>query len=291
MLAAVVLLCAATVSAIRLEPVRGQEPVAPIDFARDVQPIFRQACYGCHGPSQHMGGFRLDRRSDAMRGGTIAVIGPGNSAGSRLYLRLIGNDFGAQMPLTGTLKPEQVNTIKLWIDQGAPWPDAAANETPLPPLDPAVQRLMSAALHGDLDTLRKALDAGASPNARNHAGATPLMWAVADLERTRLLLDHGADPNAKSDDGRTPLMIASGRTGGAPVVRLLIDRGAEINVQAPGPLGETNALVEAAYTGDEQIMRLLIDRGADPKSALVAIPLAIPAQCRGMCRPALGGRR
>src|SRR5262245_18601388 len=72
-----------------------------VDFAKDVQPILRQSCVGCHGPSQQMGGFRLDRRREAMRGGTIAVIGPGNSDGSRLYQRLIGSEFGAQMPPTG----------------------------------------------------------------------------------------------------------------------------------------------------------------------------------------------
>src|SRR6266536_367914 len=49
-----------------------------VDFARDVQPIFKQYCYGCHGATVHQSGFRLDRRSDAMRGGTITVIGPGN---------------------------------------------------------------------------------------------------------------------------------------------------------------------------------------------------------------------
>ena len=116
-------------TAVLFQPAFAQEPAPPVDFVRDVQPIFRQSCYGCHGPSQRKGGFRLDRRSDAMRGGTISVIGPGNSAGSRLYLRLVGSDFGAQMPLTGTLKPEQVAIIKAWIDQGAHWPDAAAGET------------------------------------------------------------------------------------------------------------------------------------------------------------------
>ena len=38
-----------------------------------------------------------------MRGGTIAVIGPGNADGSRLYHRLIGDKFGIQMPPTGAL--------------------------------------------------------------------------------------------------------------------------------------------------------------------------------------------
>src|SRR6478736_6145614 len=90
----------------------GAQAPATVDFVADVQPILRQQCYGCHGPTQQMNGFRLDRRRDAMRGGTIAVIGPGNSDGSRLYHRLIGSEFGIQMPPTGALPKEKVAIIK-----------------------------------------------------------------------------------------------------------------------------------------------------------------------------------
>ncbi|HLW79234.1 MAG TPA: c-type cytochrome domain-containing protein, partial [Terriglobia bacterium] len=51
------------------QPLDAQAP-AKVDFRRDVQPIFKTYCVGCHGPTQQMNGFRLDRRSDAMRGGT-----------------------------------------------------------------------------------------------------------------------------------------------------------------------------------------------------------------------------
>src|SRR5262249_21501229 len=94
-----------------------------VDFARDVRPIFQQKCYGCHGATQHMNGFRLDRRRDAMRGGTTPVIGPGASEASRLYLRLIGKEYGTQMPPTGPLDSDQIRIVKAWIDQGAEWPD------------------------------------------------------------------------------------------------------------------------------------------------------------------------
>jgi mono/diheme cytochrome c family protein len=83
-----------------------------IDFQRDVQPIFREHCVTCHGPAQHFGGLRLDRRADALRGGTQTDIGPGNAAGSRLYHRLIGTAFGQQMPPTGPLTREQTEIIR-----------------------------------------------------------------------------------------------------------------------------------------------------------------------------------
>src|SRR5262245_50768810 len=95
----------------------GQTP-AKVDFGRDVLPILRQSCTGCHGPSQQISNLRLDRRSSVVRAGARRIV-PGSSENSFLYYRLIGNDFGMQMPPTGPLRPEQINLIKAWIDQGA----------------------------------------------------------------------------------------------------------------------------------------------------------------------------
>src|SRR5712692_2332063 len=187
---------------------------AKVAFQRDVQPIFRDHCISCHGPEMQMNGLRLDRRADAMRGGTQTDIGPGNADGSRLYHRLIGTAFGTRMPPAGPLTDDQVNTIKQWIDEGAEWPDDVAGETVAPPADPDATRLMAsirvddgaaigallranaraaasrgprgstplmtAALYGDAALVKRLLSAGADPNATNSAGATALMWAVPD---------------------------------------------------------------------------------------------------------------
>jgi len=145
---------------------------------------------------------------------------------------------------------------------------------------------MYAVLYGDLASVRQLLDGGADPNIRNDAGATALMWAIGDVEKTRLLVDRGANVNAKSDDGRTPLLIAAGLPGSRAVVSLLIDHGADVSAKAIGLIGETNPLSEAAYTGDEAVFRLLVDRSADPKSAQMALALALRAEC-GLCAETL----
>lgn len=286
-----------------------------VDFGRDVQPLLREHCVSCHGPSQQMNGLRLDRRRDAMRGGTIpGVIVPGNSAGSRLYLKLIGNQYGPQMPPTGPLSAEEINIFKAWLDQGAEWPDALSGETPAAPPDPQAARLMAAlragdrqaftrslredpkvvnrkgpggstplmyaALYGDSDSVRRLLEGGADPNLRNEAGVTALMWATADPEKSRLLLERGADPNARSDDARTPLMIAAGRFGSTDVVKLLLDRGANPSVKAHSLFGEMTPLNAAASVGNEAVLRMLIRRGADPKKAgFLPLLLAVRANC------------
>src|SRR3954463_13256006 len=105
-----------------------------VDFVRDVQPIFRVQCIGCHGPDMQMSGLRLDRRADAMRGSTQTLIGPGNADGSKLYHRVAGTAFGTQMPPGHALTAQQIETIKDWIDEGANWPDAASGEVPVPPV-------------------------------------------------------------------------------------------------------------------------------------------------------------
>ena len=213
-----------------------------VDFQRDVQPILSEHCYECHGSEKQSNGYRLDRRRDALVGGTITVIAPGSAEASRLYLRLIGTRFGRQMPLEGRLTAAEIDVIKRWIDQGAEWPDGASGETPAAPLDELAVRafdalrtghrpafldavrgnanlsrmrgpggatpLMTAALYGDAALVRELLDAGADPNIANDAGATALMWAVDDLEKTRALVEHGADVNAISANRRKAILAA-----------------------------------------------------------------------------------
>lgn len=280
-----------------------------IDYQRDVQPILRQNCAGCHGPSQQVAGFRADRRSSAFAARRIV---PGGVENSLLYHRLIGDGmYGNQMPPTGRISQAQIDTIKTWIQEGAVWPDALANEADLPPLDPkaiaVVEALragdrgplmsadaallnargpegsspfMYAVLYADAPTLEALIAKGANPKAHNDANATALIWAATDLAKTRVLLDHGADVNVMSDDARTALMIAATTEGHAPIVKLLLDHGANPN-PTPAPGGMSSPLIQAATVGDAASMQMLIAAGADVKaSATQAVSMAITTRCK-----------
>ena len=286
-----------------------QAPARP-DFARDVLPVLRQNCIGCHGPTQQSSGLRLDRKSVVL--GRRGVV-PGSSANSFLFHRISGNAYGMQMPPTGPLRPEQIDLIRTWIDQGAEWPDALANEIDLPPANPKAISMVESLSAGDLPAfmkfvaedakllnargpegstpfmyatlylgapnLERLIKQGADPNRRNDANATALMWAATDLEKTRVLVSHGADVNARSSDLRTPLMIAARRPGNVATVKLLLDKGANPNPNAH-PATESSPLLEAATGGDAAGMELLLSRGADAKSvAQPALTMAVSLQC------------
>jgi mono/diheme cytochrome c family protein len=177
---------------------------AAVDFERDVQPIFREHCVGCHGATQQLSGLRLDRRSDAMRGGGQSDIGPGNANGSRLYHRLIGTTFGQRMPPAGPLGSADIEIIRQWIDEGARWPDAAAGEAEPAPADLDALRLIGAIRDGDAKAVDVQLLGGPRlATSRGASGTTPLMAAAlySDAALVRSLLAYGADANAADTAG------------------------------------------------------------------------------------------
>src|SRR5437899_12215879 len=66
---------------------------AKVDFARDVQPIFKAACYQCHGPDKQKGKLRLDSKAIALHGGKSGkAIVPGKSDQSERVKRLTSEE-------------------------------------------------------------------------------------------------------------------------------------------------------------------------------------------------------
>jgi mono/diheme cytochrome c family protein len=102
--------------------------VRPVDFVKDIQPVFKTRCYDCHGPKKQKGELRLDVKSIALKGGESgAVIVPGKSADSKLIQLVAGKDPDNVMPPKGErLTREQITLLRAWIDQGAKWPDDAS---------------------------------------------------------------------------------------------------------------------------------------------------------------------
>jgi DNA-binding beta-propeller fold protein YncE len=87
---------------------------------KDVNAIFATRCLGCHAAAVKMGSLNLQTWDGFQEGGTHGkIVVSGKSAESRLYLLITGKEMPA-MPMDGSkLSPEQIETIRAWIDAGA----------------------------------------------------------------------------------------------------------------------------------------------------------------------------
>ncbi len=98
-----------------------------VDFGREVQPILSDACYHCHGPDEksRKAELRLDTKEGLFRTKDgVTVVVPGKLEDSDLAVRIASTDPDEQMPPPKshrTLKPDQIETLRRWVAQGAKW--------------------------------------------------------------------------------------------------------------------------------------------------------------------------
>jgi ankyrin repeat protein len=132
---------------------------------------------------------------------------------------------------------------------------------------------------------------GADINLPDPDGVSPLHVAImnANWDLAKRLIEAGADVNQWDIYGEAPLYTAIGlytringgrpsidalnETAGLDIVHLLLDRGADPNMQLffkpAGGRGATSTrgstpLIRAANGGDQEMVELLLDNGADP---------------------------
>ena len=104
------------------------EPAEPtIEFNRDVRPILSDKCFACHGPDkgQRKGDLRLDLEKGALaeHDGRHAIVA-GKVDDSELYKRITHTSKRKKMPpakFGKTLSQEEIELLRLWIEQGAGW--------------------------------------------------------------------------------------------------------------------------------------------------------------------------
>jgi len=120
--------------------------------------------------------------------------------------------------------------------------------------------------HNALHRVRVLLGYGADVNSRSREGLTALHYAVrsGDLPVIRLLLESGAEVAAVDPAGLTPVLHLTktrARLDHRAVLELLADHGA--NLDARNAVGET-LLFFYARESDAHTVRWLLEHGADP---------------------------
>ncbi|MBS1791161.1 MAG: PSD1 domain-containing protein [Acidobacteria bacterium] len=187
-----------------------------VDFYRDIEPIFAASCYQCHSAKKASGQLRLDAKTAAMKGGLSgAAIVPGNGKDSRLVHRLLGLNDEARMPMGGQLKPEQIELIKRWIDEGASWPESES----------AIRNPQSAIpMHWAFVAPTRA----ALPAVKNAAwGKTPIdRFILAEFEK------HGLTPSPEASKETLIRRLSLDLTGLPPSLKEIDDFLADASPQA-----------------------------------------------------------
>ncbi|MEX2307418.1 MAG: PSD1 and planctomycete cytochrome C domain-containing protein [Pirellulales bacterium] len=113
-----------------------------LDFNRDIRPILSENCFQCHGFDEkaRQADLRLDIADSAYadRDGVPAIV-PGHPDRSELWRRITSDDEAERMPPPDShrsLKPEQKQMLRHWIEVGAPyarhWSFIPPTKAPLP---------------------------------------------------------------------------------------------------------------------------------------------------------------
>lgn len=134
------------------------------NYQDHVLPILKARCASCHNPDKRKSGFAVTSFALLKEGGSSGpAIVPGDPDGSRL-VRLIKHEEEPFMPPSGDpLKPEEIETIRKWIADGAP---ADANDKPMAKAEAAPaapQETFVAATFADTPPMPEVTLAAASP--------------------------------------------------------------------------------------------------------------------------------
>ena len=132
---------------------------------------------------------------------------------------------------------------------------------------PLVEELWAAARAGDVARVKKALDAGVDVNAGNRYKATALTFAAdrGHVEVIKLLLDRGADPNIQDTFYRMRPVTMAVMNNHYDAAAVLLERGS----QGAGPV-----LGQAAGTGNLTVVQAAL-KGKDLTRRDVVAALAV----------------
>lgn len=102
----------------------GQQAKTYVDFKKDIVPLLEKHCQSCHQGEDPEGGFLI-----ADRDAVLGYITAGSASDSSLWNDYLTapsktiNKDSLVMPPDGPLPMSDLALIKLWIDEGASWPE------------------------------------------------------------------------------------------------------------------------------------------------------------------------
>lgn len=95
-----------------------------VDFLRDIVPIFRDRCLECHNEDEAKADFRIDDPDMV-----FSYVEPEDIESSTMFIDyMLSHDPDMMMPPPskgGPLTPHELTLVRVWIEEGAHWPEGA----------------------------------------------------------------------------------------------------------------------------------------------------------------------
>jgi ankyrin repeat protein len=163
---------------------------------------------------------------------------------------------------------------------------------------PGLTPLMWAAYAGNAEGVKTLLADGADFRAKGFQDQTALHFAArSSTDAVRMLIEAGADVNALADDGRSPLFEAALHPQNVKTVQLLLDAGAQLNVQNKWSRWGLMEAATAHGGRDNPVAKLLREAFAKraaaktetPAEKPTATPVATPAATPAVPPPPKAG--
>lgn len=88
---------------------------AKVTYAKDIQPVLKDKCYGCHNAAKKKAGINLQSGYASV----AMIVKPEKPDDSKLFKCLVGGKGTKLMPPKNPLPAETVAKFKAWIEGGA----------------------------------------------------------------------------------------------------------------------------------------------------------------------------
>ena len=157
-------------------PTRG-EKAAPVEFNRDIRPLFAKHCTACHGGVKAAGKISFLYRDKALaegKSGEPAIV-PGAPEKSEVIRRVLATDPDEVMPKPDhgpRLSDKEIATLRQWIKEGAPWSEHWSFVPPQEPPSPKPKNKSWAKVSADNFILARLEAEGLKPSPE----AAPAEW-------------------------------------------------------------------------------------------------------------------
>ncbi len=98
---------------------------AAANLEQDAKDILTRRCLACHSSQARTSGLDLSSLESALRGGVRGPALKPGAAGASLFIARIAS---GQMPPSKPLPPAEQETLRQWVDSGAPWSGGAISQ-------------------------------------------------------------------------------------------------------------------------------------------------------------------